>query len=1091
LLVGSPCMNTGVGPTVDVDIPTPSFNGNARSGATTDMGAYLYVDPSAPPVADFTATPLSGEAPKSIAFTDATTGVPTTWDWDFGDGSTHGTTKNPTHIYTVAGTYTVTLIATNGLGTDTEIKTDYLTISPHQITYYVDASGGSPGGYTSLYTLSQAVVFLSGDTIEVVDNGVIVETSATVIPSGVTLRSWPSNTSMPTIRNSGSIYNPNHIIHPTGSGVVIKGILFSADFFSITDAAIWCSGSLTGLTIDSCKFDQDCGIIIYNVSGIVIKNCLFFRASGYPAIYIDNVTNVKILNNTFYNTVVNNYEIYLFQGTIDSCKIVNNIFYVSNAGTSTAVRRNTATLTNFMLDYNDAHGFDTPYYGVTPGANSILYDPVLNPSLDGSLLDGSSCIGTGIGPSADADIPTPAFNGVARAGTTTDIGAYNALPFPPAPPAADFLVHPRSGYTPLSTVFQDISAGTPTSWDWDFGDGSPHESVKYPTHVYSVGRFTVTLTVTNGLGTDTEVKTTYVSAYPQIVKLFDSTSLPPGTIVIDKNRYVIIDDPTTGMYAYSWNGSTLSLITSYLTPSTGPSTYQRSIFYNGTYLFRIVGTALKAYTFNGVSFAEVGSIVMSGTGSVTFWTMDLSGTQIYMHRTGPNPFGTSYLYTFDGTFIYRGAFTNSPYNMYEYYVPHQGAGSGGYWWLSDMGYMGLAFSLNNVPAGVQMVGGGGGTKFFMKHGVLFETNGWLGHLVPAGVTMGYNGMWLDYDGTYAYVPYGTGQVGIFDITTNPWTVVNDAVYTGTSITYLAGGDGLIFINGTSGASNYLSVWGIPVKGTPISWDWNFGDGSTHDTTQNPSHIYTGAGTYTVSLAADYGSGPITDTKPDYITVTGSVTADFTGTPTSGPANLSVAFIDTSAGTPTAWDWDFGDGSTHATTQNPTHIYTVVGTYTVILIATNGAGSDTEIKTDYIEVGLLVDFSATPVKGRSPLFVRFSDLTIGNPTTWAWNFGDGETSSLKNPVHLYNSAGVYTVSLTASNFSVSGTRTRVNYITATFYRVSTEDIAPPADRVDLRTMYGEGAGTYRYPKKGVQISTVQGTATESGFTRPNGPTLILG
>jgi PKD repeat protein len=162
-----------------------------------------------------------------------------------------------------------------------------------------------------------------------------------------------------------------------------------------------------------------------------------------------------------------------------------------------------------------------------------------------------------------------------------------------------------------------------------------------------------------------------------------------------------------------------------------------------------------------------------------------------------------------------------------------------------------------------------------------------------------------------------------------------------------------------------------------------------------------------------------------------------------------------------------------------------------LIATNGAGSNTKIKTDYIVVGLLVDFSATPVKGRSPLFVRFSDLTIGNPTTWAWSFGDGETSSLKNPVHLYNSAGVYTVSLTASNLSASGTRTRVNYITATFYRVSTEDIAPPADRVDLRTMYGEGAGTYRYPKKGVQISTVQGTATESGFTRPNGPTLILG
>jgi len=278
-------------------------------------------------------------------------------------------------------------------------------------------------------------------------------------------------------------------------------------------------------------------------------------------------------------------------------------------------------------------------------------------------------------------------------------------------------------------------------------------------------------------------------------------------------------------------------------------------------------------------------------------------------------------------------------------------------------------------------------------------------------------------------------------------------------------------------------------GTPTSWNWDFGDGSIHATTQNPTHIYTVTGTYTVTLIATNAGGSDTEIKTDYITVI--MTADFTGTPTSGPANLSVAFTDTSTGTPTSWDWDFGDGSIHATTQYPTHIYTVAGTYTVTLIATAGSGSNTKIKTDYIVVGLLVDFSADPVTGQSPpLFVRFSDLTAGNPTTWSWSFGDGETSSLKNPVHLYNSAGVYTVSLTASNLSASGTRTRVNYITAIFYRVSTKDMSPPVDRIDLRTMYGEGDSTYRYPKKGVQISTAQDTETDSGFTRPYGPTLIF-
>ena len=77
-------------------------------------------------------------------------------------------------------------------------------------------------------------------------------------------------------------------------------------------------------------------------------------------------------------------------------------------------------------------------------------------------------------------------------------------------------------------------------------------------------------------------------------------------------------------------------------------------------------------------------------------------------------------------------------------------------------------------------------------------------------------------------------------------------------------------------------------------------------------------------------------------------ADFSGSPTSGPAPLTVSFTDLSTNSPTSWEWDFGDtGGSSA--QNPSHDHTSAGDYTVSLTATNVGGSDTETKTDYISV----------------------------------------------------------------------------------------------------------------------------------------------
>ncbi|MDD1719366.1 MAG: PKD domain-containing protein [Methanoregulaceae archaeon] len=80
------------------------------------------------PDADFNGTPRSGSAPLTVQFNDLSTGNPTMWDWDFGDGQPNSTDKNPIHTYDNPGNYTVTLTASNSVGTDTERKVDYIIV---------------------------------------------------------------------------------------------------------------------------------------------------------------------------------------------------------------------------------------------------------------------------------------------------------------------------------------------------------------------------------------------------------------------------------------------------------------------------------------------------------------------------------------------------------------------------------------------------------------------------------------------------------------------------------------------------------------------------------------------------------------------------------------------------------------------------------------------------------------------------------------------------------------------------------------------------------------------------------------------------
>jgi len=159
-------------------------------------------------------------------------------------------------------------------------------------------------------------------------------------------------------------------------------------------------------------------------------------------------------------------------------------------------------------------------------------------------------------------------------------------------------------------------------------------------------------------------------------------------------------------------------------------------------------------------------------------------------------------------------------------------------------------------------------------------------------------------------------------------------------------------------------------------------------------------------------------------------AAFSCDKSEGTAPLTVNFTDESTGDKDLYFWNFGDDST-SSLQNPVHTYMNAGLYSVQLIVTGPAGADTLRKTDYITVNEPVpaaDFSADPVEGDMPVEVHFTDLSTGNITAWAWDFGDGGQSAEQNPVHTYSSSGNFTVTLVVTGPGGSTEEVKESYIT---------------------------------------------------------------
>ena len=205
-------------------------------------------------------------------------------------------------------------------------------------------------------------------------------------------------------------------------------------------------------------------------------------------------------------------------------------------------------------------------------------------------------------------------------------------------------------------------------------------------------------------------------------------------------------------------------------------------------------------------------------------------------------------------------------------------------------------------------------------------------------------------------------------------------------------------------------------GSPVSWNWTFGDGST-STAQSPQHTYNSTGAFTATLVISNAIGQFSATN-SVISVTPDPApgpaARFRAKPDTGRAPLTVQFTDASTGRPVSWNWTFGDGST-SKARSPKHTYYTAGTFTPMLVVSNSAGQFGSTNSSIsVTPGVTAAFVARPSAGPAPLTVQFTDRSSGAPTAWNWAFGDGLSAATRDPKHTYSSTGTFTATLTVSN-----------------------------------------------------------------------------
>lgn len=252
--------------------------------------------------------------------------------------------------------------------------------------------------------------------------------------------------------------------------------------------------------------------------------------------------------------------------------------------------------------------------------------------------------------------------------------------------------------------------------------------------------------------------------------------------------------------------------------------------------------------------------------------------------------------------------------------------------------------------------------------------------------------------------------------------------------------------------------------------WTLGNGN-NSSVKNPSTTYNALGTYNVTLTttSNYGCKG-TLTKP--ITFAANTTSF--SSPDSVCPNSAVKFTNQGSSAPTSAKWDFGDGS-FSNDLNPVKAFANPGTYTVTLLNQYAECSSSFSKTIKVTPPPALGFTAVNQLGcQTPHTVSFQDTTQGS-TNQLWDFGDGTTSTDKNPSHIYTSIGQFNVTLTVTNsLGCPSTVTKAQFVKIV-----------PSSNIGILAKPVEGCLPFTF-KPTATISSIDGVASyDWDFGTPGG------
>ncbi|MCL4294078.1 MAG: PKD domain-containing protein [Anaerolineae bacterium] len=869
--------------------------------------------------ATFSANPVLGPIPLTVTFVNSST-FTTDYVWDFGDGMT-STEVNPSHIYTQAGVYTVTLLATGGVFTDVLTKANF--ISPFKL---------SPADIQIEVSLGALSAFPSTPVLDSFNRS-----------NGAMGSNWSGGT-------SGYSIVSNRLDVGSGDNNIYWNVTsFGADQeVYVTLTTVNTVGGEQDLLLKSqsgTAWEDGLIEVLYDAAGQRVQVWTYASAQDW----VQRGADIPV---TFANgdqfgakaTAGGQVEVYK-NGTLLATRSVTAWPYYANGGYIGLwfISAGNAVLDDF--GGGTVSTVPTPIFSASPVSGTVPLTVTFTNSSTGASSYlwqfGDNTSSTAISPThtyTQAGVYTVTL--FASTGSlTTPLTRTNYITVSTPSPVPNFSGNPLTGTVPLTVTFMNSSTGA-SSYLWEFGDNTSGTAIS-PTHTYTqAGVYTVTLFASSGTLTNPLTRTNYITVIsPSIPSAF------PSTNVLDNfNR-------SNGAIGSSWSGTTsgYSIVSNRMDVESA-----QAIFWNPTSF----GTSQEVYiTLTTVDSGAGEQDLLLKVQNISNWSDGL--IEVLYDAVGQRV--QVWTYTAAQDWVQRGA--DIPVTFAS----------------------GDQFGARATASGQVEV---------YRNGALLasrDVTAW-----PYYANGGYIGLWFVDASNAVLDDFGGGTVSAV-----PTPIFSASPLTGTVPLTVT------FTNSSTDASSYL---------------WQFGD-NTSSTAISPTHTYTQAGVYTVTLFASAGTVTTPLTRANYITIsTPSPVLDFSATPVSGTVPLTVTFTNSSTGA-SSYLWKFGDNTT-STAISPIHTYTQAGVYTVTLSA--GGGTYPLTRTNYITVTASItrEWQQITSTGTSPSvsgehvmaydsnrnrIVLYGGNGSGWPyenTTWEFNGTDWITTTSTSPDARYGTAMAY-------------------------------------------------------------------------------------